>query len=64
VADDPAPEVVRTCSVCGTTATTPDDGLPDGWSLVTERGRVNYQCLSCVRTNIRAIEGKLPEEYW
>ena len=26
--------------------------------------RVEYLCVECARTNIRAIEGKLPEEYW
>jgi hypothetical protein len=56
--------VVRTCSYCGTQASAPADGLPEGWSLVTERKRVEYQCLTCVRSNIRSIEGKLPEEYW
>jgi hypothetical protein len=63
--DDPADGVVvRTCSYCGTQASAPADGLPEGWSLVTERKRVEYQCLTCVRSNIRSIEGKLPEEYW
>lgn len=42
----------------------PVDGLPEGWSLVTENRRVEYQCPTCVRANIRSIEGKLPEEYW
>jgi len=32
--------------------------------MVTERKRVECQCVSCVRSNIRSIEGKLPEEYW
>jgi hypothetical protein len=57
-------DVVRTCSVCGTQAPSAPNGLPEGWSLVTERRGVQYQCLACVRTNIRSIEGKLPEEYW
>jgi hypothetical protein len=56
--------VVRTCSSCGTQDSAPADGLPEGWSLVTERKRVEYQCLSCVRSNIRSIEAKLPQEYW
>ena len=55
---------MRTCSYCGTQVDAPDDGLPEGWSLVTEKRRVEYQCVSCVRANIRSIEGKLPEEYW
>lgn len=55
---------LRTCSYCGTSAEVPDDGLPEGWSLVTEKRRVEYQCAGCVRANIRSIEGKLSEEYW
>lgn len=55
---------LRTCSYCGTSAEVPSDGLPEGWSLVTENRRVEYQCAGCVRANIRSIEGKLPEEYW
>jgi len=26
--------------------------------------RVEFLCPACARANIRAIEGKLPEEYW
>lgn len=55
---------LRTCSYCGTSAEVPAEGLPEGWSLVTENRRVEYQCAGCVRANIRSIEGKLPEEYW
>lgn len=56
--------VHRTCSYCGTQVEAPADGLPSGWSMVTENRRVEYQCDACVRANIRSIEGKLPEEYW
>jgi hypothetical protein len=56
--------ILRTCSYCGTQVEAPPDGLPEGWSMVTEKRRVEYQCASCVRANIRSIEGKLPEEYW
>jgi hypothetical protein len=55
----------RTCSFCGTTADGPEGGLPEGWSIgVDARGRTEFLCLECARTHIRAIEGKLPEEYW
>ncbi|MBW3555653.1 MAG: hypothetical protein KY454_01815 [Actinobacteria bacterium] len=54
----------RTCSKCGDTAEAASGGLPQGWSVGTERHRVEYQCTTCVRANIRSIEGKLPEEYW
>lgn len=57
--------VVRTCCVCGTQAETAEGGLPEGWSLSSDRhGRVEFLCADCARTHIRAIEGKLPEEYW
>jgi hypothetical protein len=29
-----------------------------------EAGRTVFLCVDCSRVNIRAIEGKLPEEYW
>jgi hypothetical protein len=54
----------RACSYCGTTADAPEDGVPDGWSFAIEGKRTTYQCPDCVRRNIRAIEGKLPEEWW
>lgn len=42
----------------------PDDGVPEGWSFAVEGKRMTHQCPDCVRRNIRAIEGKLPEEWW
>lgn len=57
-------EEQRSCSRCGTTATCTPGGVPDGWSFAVENGRMTYQCAPCVRENIRAIEGKLPEEWW
>ncbi len=56
--------VVRSCSRCGSQAEAKEGGVPEGWSFATDRRRVEYQCPNCVRANIRAIEGKLPEEYW
>jgi hypothetical protein len=56
--------LTRTCSHCGTQAEAPQDGLPEGWSFSVERERLEYQCGDCIRRNIRAIEGKLPEEWW
>jgi hypothetical protein len=55
-----------TCGRCGKQAEVDDDddGTPLGWSFETERGRVVKYCVECVRENIRAIEGKLSEEYW
>jgi endogenous inhibitor of DNA gyrase (YacG/DUF329 family) len=57
--------VTRTCSHCGTQSeAATEDGIPDGWSFSVEGKRMTYQCPDCVRRNIRAIEGKLPEEWW
>jgi hypothetical protein len=50
------------CSRCG--ARPDGDDLPPGWSLVTDRRGVGYLCATCTRDNIRAIEAKLPEEWW
>ncbi|HVE92030.1 MAG TPA: hypothetical protein VNE62_06995 [Actinomycetota bacterium] len=53
-----------TCARCGMSGEAAVGGLPSGWSILTEDRRVQYVCSDCVRRNIRAIEGKLPEEYW
>lgn len=59
------PTTQRACSLCGTMAESPAGGMPEGWSMDVDRhGRTAFQCATCVRANIRAIEGKLPEEYW
>ena len=54
----------RTCSRCGRTESCAPGGIPPGWTVGFERKRVEYLCVDCARSNIRAIEGKLPEEYW
>ena len=59
-----ADEVTRHCSRCGKAETAPEDGVPPGWSFGFDNGRVTYTCVDCTRANIRAIEGKLPEEWW
>ena len=56
--------MATTCSLCGTVDESDDDHVPVGWSFSFEQGRVAYHCPDCARANIRAIEGKLPEEYW
>jgi predicted RNA-binding Zn-ribbon protein involved in translation (DUF1610 family) len=56
--------VTESCSRCGTTADAPEGGSPEGWSFAVEEGRVHWLCPECARRNIRAIEGKLPEEWW
>jgi DNA-directed RNA polymerase subunit RPC12/RpoP len=52
------------CSRCGTTGQTVRGGVPLSWSVGFGGGRLEYICAACARTNIRAIEGKLPEEWW
>lgn len=54
----------RTCSGCGRTDRCAPGGIPAGWTVSFDRKRVEYLCIDCARANIRAIEGKLPEEYW
>ena len=66
--------MTRTCSFCGAVADAPDEGMPEGRSFAVERararpapeaiGRVKWLCVDWARVNIRAIEGKLSEEYW
>ena len=56
--------VRRECSRCGTSERCLAGGIPAGWSLATEGARIQYICADCARRNLRAIEAKLPEEYW
>jgi SAM-dependent methyltransferase len=56
--------VLRVCSRCGTMVETSPDSVPMGWSVEFAGGRVEYLCPNCARANIRALEGRLPEEYW
>jgi hypothetical protein len=56
--------ITRSCSRCGRTETCPEGGLPPGWSMGMEGRRMEYLDPDCARANIRAIEGRLTEEYW
>jgi hypothetical protein len=38
--------------------------MPAGWSLATDPRGLVFHCEACTRTNVRAIEGKLDEEWW
>jgi hypothetical protein len=58
------PQFTRACSRCGRTEACAEGGLPPGWSVGMEGRRVEYLCPACARGNIRAIEGRLTEEYW
>ncbi len=52
------------CSLCGTAGDCAPGAIPPGWSILTEEARLQYVCVTCSRANLRAIEGKLPTEYW
>ena len=56
--------MTRHCARCGLAGEGPDDGMPEGWSLDVDGGRVSYLCGECTRANVRAIEAKLPQEWW
>jgi hypothetical protein len=56
---DDAPGV-PTCAICGHTD---DSGL--GWMLEQDRRRGPIRvCPRCQRDHLRAIEAKLPREWW
>jgi hypothetical protein len=38
--------------------------VPPGWTVEFEARGTQFLCIDCSRANIRAIEGRLPEEYW
>jgi hypothetical protein len=40
------------------------DATSAAWTCTVENGRITWLCVDCARLNIRAIEAKLPEEYW
>lgn len=54
----------RSCSTCGRMERCPEEGMPPGWSFEFEGRRLTYTCDGCLRANITAIEGRLPQEYW
>ena len=56
--------MTRHCARCGSIGESPEDGLPEGWSLDVTDERIQYVCGSCTRANVRAIEAKLPQEWW
>jgi DNA-directed RNA polymerase subunit RPC12/RpoP len=58
------PAHARHCARCGAAGESPEDGMPEGWSLdVGDRG-VTYLCATCTRDNVRSIEAKLDQEWW
>jgi hypothetical protein len=58
------PESRQTCTRCGATSLSTEDGLAVGWSLATTERGVDRLCADCTRDNLRAIEARLDEEWW
>ena len=50
-----------TCDFCGRRA---DEAAALTWTTSVERGRRRTYCDDCSRTHVRAIEGKLDQEWW
>ncbi len=50
-----------TCNRCGTTT---EESEANGWSFATSTRGLEWMCGDCTRLNVRAIEAKLPEEWW
>lgn len=48
------------CSGCGKAAA----ATPVTWAVSRENGVMRYFCDTCVRENIRAIEGRLDSDWW
>lgn len=49
------------CSRCGRAA---EGETPADWSWATGRRGLEPLCPDCTRGNLRAIEGRLSEEWW
>ncbi len=53
---------MRTCALCGTVAA--DAAAALTWTTSVEHGRELSYCDRCSRENLRAIEGRLDNEWW
>ena len=51
-----------TCDLCGTSA--PTDEPPLSWSLSLDGGVAKRYCELCTREHLRAMEGKLDQQFW
>jgi hypothetical protein len=52
---------MRTCDFCGRQA---DEADTLTWVTSQENGRRRVYCDTCARDHLRAIEGKLDNEWW
>jgi hypothetical protein len=53
---------VSTCDFCGRHEA--DEANTLAWTFSVEQGRQRTYCEECSRANLRAMEGKLDQEYW
>jgi len=53
---------VTTCDFCGKQE--PDEAKTLTWTTSVENGRLRRYCDECSRTHLRAMEGKLDNEFW
>ncbi len=57
--------MTETCSRCDRSrAAVTDPAQRLAWVSERERGRQTWLCHTCARTHVRALESKLPAEYW
>jgi hypothetical protein len=52
---------MRTCDFCGREA---EEAQTLTWTTSVENGRQRNYCEDCSRQHLRAIEGKLDNEWW
>lgn len=53
---------VTTCDFCGRLE--PDEAKTLSWTVSVENGRRRTYCDDCSRAHLRAMEGKLDNEFW
>lgn len=53
-----------TCKRCGRSRADVPAAEALAWSVENDGAGRRWLCVSCARTHVRDIEGKLPDEYW
>jgi len=53
---------MTTCDFCGRQE--PDEAKTLAWTVSVEKDRRRTYCDECSRTHLRAMEGKLDNEFW
>jgi hypothetical protein len=52
------------CKRCGRSRAEVPPAEALAWSMESDGRSQSWLCVSCARTHVRDIEGKLPDEYW